>query len=164
MAGTICWILLLLGIAAAVGMVVIRYSKIGYEIHVAPFVSAGAYIFTLLINSAFGALFFWQYAIGFSCFASLLAFCIARGIQNKAYFDEKNGKWGLSPELREVRGELYSDQSPEQQLEDKAETEASFKKLHPVYFFLLSLVIPAIFIAVLYLCGLGYITVPHALQ
>ena len=161
--GVICWVCLVLGALLAIGCAVVRHSKLGYGVHVAPFWTFQVYGYALLVNTALFSLFFWYAAIAAGALFSTACVVGARGVQNKAYYDEKNGKWGLSPDLREVRGELFSDLPPEEQIKQKQQVDASFRKIKPLPFYLITLAVPFLIMLILYGCGAGYIFVPHAL-
>lgn len=163
-AGTVCWICLVCGVIFALTTQLLRHTRAGYDLHAAPFLTVEAYGYALAVNTALFSLFYWYVAlsVGF-CFA--LAFgCAVRGQQTKIYYDEKNGKWGLSPALREVRGELFSDLSVEEQLATKQRVDAAFRKLNLWIYFAATLVLPFAVMLIMYACNMGYLFVPQALK
>lgn len=162
-AGKVCWVCVVLGILFVAVTQVIRRTSLGYNIHQAPFVTMEMSVLALLLNTAIFALFFWYAAIAASLFISFLLYISGRGIQKNVYYEEKEGRWGLSAPLRKIRGELFSDNPIEQQLQWKQQVDATFKKLHPVPFFAITIIIPFLIVIILKLCGLPYIFVPHAI-
>lgn len=162
-AGTVCGICLIIGVIFILVTQIIRRTNLGYNIHQAPFVSMEMAVLSLILNTAVFALFFWYAAIGISLVFSFAFYISGRGIQKNIYFEEKEGRWGLFPPLRKVRGELFADTSLEEQLEWKRKVDASFKKIHPLWFFPLTTVLPFIIILILQALGLPYIFVPHAI-
>ena len=162
-AGKICWACLLVGVFVLLTTQIIRRSSLGYDIHEAPFVSLECTLLALAINVAIYALFFWYVAAVISTGFSLAFYWSARGMQNKIYYEEKDCKWGLCPQLRNIRGEMFSDLSVEEQLDYKKTVDASFKKLNPLWYFPLTVLLPFGIILLLMLCGLDYTFVPHAL-
>ncbi len=163
MAGNVCWICLLAGVLFAAITQIIRRTSLGYDIHQAPFLNIEMVGYALALNTAVFSLFFWYVAIFVSLFFAFIFYVSARGIQNKVYYEEKDGRWGLHPPLRQIRGELFSDLSIEEQLEYKAEVDRRFRKLSPLWYFPLTILLPFAVVLILQLCGLPYIFVPHAL-
>lgn len=162
-AGKVCWPCVLVGVLFLLITQIIRRTPLGYDIHHAPFLSMEVTGLVLVVNVAIYSLFFWYVAIAVSLFFTFIFYISARGIQNKIYYEEKDGKWGLHPPLREVRGELFSDLSVEEQLEYKAEVDRKFRKLSPWWYFPLTVLLPFVIILILKLCGLPYTFVPHAI-
>lgn len=163
LAGKICWPCVVVGVLFVLITQIIRRTPLGYDIHHAPFLSLEVTGLTLVINTAVYSLFFWYVALPVSVFFSVLFFLAARGIQKHIYFEEKDGCWGLYPPLRQVRGEMFADLPVEEQLEQKQKVDATFRRLNPLWFFPLSVLLPFAVILLLKLCGLPYIFVPHAL-
>ena len=162
-AGNICWVCFVIGALFLLVTQIIRRTNLGYDIHSAPFLSMECTVLALVINTAVYTLFFWYAAWAVSLAFSIAFYISARGIQKKIYSDEKDGKWGLFPDLRQVRGELFSDLSIEEQMEYKKKVDATFKKLDPRLYFPLTVILPFLLILILKLCGLPYIFAPHAL-
>ncbi len=163
LAGKICWIVVVIGILFLLVTQLIRRTRLGYEIHAAPFVTMEMTVIALCTNTAAFALFFWYAAFGVSLFFSLMFFISGRGMQKNIYLDEKEGKWGLCPALRVIRGEMFSDTDIAAQIEHKKKVERTFKKMAFWWYFPLTLLLPFALILVLKLCGLPYIFVPHSL-
>ena len=162
-AGKVCWPCVVIGVLFVLVTQIIRRSSLGYDLHHAPFLSMEVTVLALVINTAVYGLFFWYIALCVSPFFSVIFFVSARGIQNKIYHEEKEGRWGLHPPLREIRGEMFSDLSIEEQLEHKAKVDKTFRKLSPLWYFPLTILVPFAIILLLKLCGLPYIFVPHAI-
>lgn len=163
LAGKICWVCVVIGVLFVAITQVIRRTNLGYNIHQAPFVTMEMSVLALLLNTAMFALFFWYAAIPMSLFISFLLYISGRGIQNNVYYEEKEGRWGLSAPLRKIRGELFSDTSIEEQLQWKQNVDATFKKIPTIPFFLLTVAVPFLVIITLKFCGFPYIFVPHAI-
>ena len=163
MAGTVCWACVIAGLLGGLVLAVLRYTRLGYDIHVSPFWTAQGYVYALAVNTAMCALFFWYAALIISVLFSTVCVVSARGVQKGALHDEKNGMWGLDPELRKVRGEMFSDLPEHEQVERKKDIEAAFKKTNPIPFYLITVCVPFAIMLILYGCGAGYIFVPHAL-
>ncbi len=163
LAGTVCWTCLVLGVIFVLVTQIIRRTNLGYNIHQAPFVSLEMASLAVALNTAVFALFFWYAALAVSLFFSFLFYISGRGIQKNVYFEEKEGRWGLFPPLRKVRGELFADTSVEEQLEWKQKVDATFRKINPLWFFPLTVLLPFAVMLILKLCGLPYIFVPHAI-
>ncbi len=163
MAGKVCWPCVLIGILFVLITQIIRRTPLGYDIHQSPFLSLEVTGLALVINTAVYALFFWYVAMAVSLFFTLVFYLSARGIQARIYFEEKDGRWGLYPPLQKIRGELFSDQTPEEQLEQKAQVDKTFRKLSPWWYFPLTILLPFAIILLLKLCGMPYIFTPHAL-
>ncbi|MBQ6947219.1 MAG: hypothetical protein IJN42_04145 [Clostridia bacterium] len=163
MAGKVCWPCVMVGVIFVLITQIIRRTRLGYEIHHAPFLSMEVTGLALVINTAVYSLFFWYVALPVSLFFTTILCISARGIQNKIYSEEKDGAWGLHPSLRQVRGEMFSDLSVEEQLEYKKKVESSFRKLSPWWYYPLTVLVPFGVMLLLKLCGLPYIFVPHAL-
>lgn len=161
--GVICWICLAVGALWALASVIVKNSKLGYDLHVGDFWYVQAYGWALIVNTAMFAMFFWYAAAAIGALFSTVCISSARAGQQKAFIDEKNGKWGLCPALRQVRGELFADLPIEQQLEHKKTLERSFSKMKIIPFYLITLGLPFAVMLVLYFCSAGYIFVPHAL-
>ncbi len=161
--GVICWTCVALGLLFAIGTFVIAGTNAGHNIHVAPFTAVRAYGAALFVNTAMFTLFFWYAALPIGLFISTVCIVSARGVQKNALVDEKNGKWGLDPDLRQVRGEMFSDLSPEEQIRRKKEVERVFRKTRILPFYLLTICLPFLLVVILYFCGASYVWIPHAL-
>ena len=161
--GSICWTCVALGAVVAIVTFIIQGTGAGHDIHVAPFTTVRAYGAALFINTAMCALFFWYAALPICLLISTVCAVSARGVQKNALVDEKNGKWGLDPDLRQVRGEMFSDLSPEEQIERKKEVDRTFRKTRVLPFFLITVGLPFLLIVLLYFCGATYVWIPHAL-
>ncbi|MBR5782968.1 MAG: hypothetical protein IKY33_01940 [Clostridia bacterium] len=162
-AGYICWACVLICAAFLIVTQIIRRTNMGYDIHCAPFVSMECTMLSLCINTAVFALFFWYAALAISLGFAAVFYLAARGMQNKIYHDEKDGKWGLFSDLRQVRGELFSDLTVEEQLEYKKKIDATFRKLDPRLYFPLVILLPFVLMVIMKMCGLPYIFAPHAI-
>lgn len=160
-AGDICWVVVVVGAVFILVTQCIRRTKSGYDLHEAPFVTMECTVLALLVNTAMFALFFWYAALAASLFFSLMFYLSARGMQKKIYFEEKDGRWGLHPPLRQVRGELFSDLPIEEQLEYKKKIDATFKKVQPWWYFPLTIAVPFAVVLIMRLCGFDYIFTPQ---
>ncbi len=163
LAGNICWLCLLAGVLFGVITQLIRRTSLGYDLHGAPFLTMEGAGYALLLNTAIYALFFWYVAWAVSLFFSWLFYVSVRGIQGRIYYEEKDGRWGLYPPLRQIRGEMFSDLSVEEQLQYKQEVDRRFRKVNPLWYFPLTVLLPFGIILLLRLVGLPYLFVPHAL-
>lgn len=162
-AGKVCWVCFLIGVLFVLITQIIRRTVLGYDIHQAPFVTLEMGTLAILINTAMFSLLFWYAAIAASLFISFLLLLAGRGIQKNAYFEEKEGRWGLHPAIRKVRGELFADTTVEEQLAYKQNIDATFRKIRPLPFFIITVCIPFLVMLILRACGLPYIFVPHAI-
>ena len=163
MAGKVCWTCLVIGVIFVVVTQIIRRTNLGYDIHRAPFVAMEMTALAITLNTVVFALFFCYAAIAASMLFSFAFYLSGRGIQKNAYYEEKEGRWGLFPPLRKIRGELFSDTSVEEQMKWKAQVDATFRKINPLWFFPLTVAVPFIIMMILRLCGMPYIFVPHAI-
>jgi len=163
MAGKVCWTCLVIGVIFVAVTQIIRRTNLGYDIHQAPFVTMEMTVLAITLNTAVFALFFWYAAIAASLLFSFAFYLSGRGIQKNAYYEEKEGRWGLFPPLRKIRGELFSDTSVEEQMKWKTQVDATFRKINPLWFFPLTVAVPFVIMMILRLCGMPYIFVPHAI-
>ena len=160
-AGDICWVVVVVGVVFILMTQCIRRTKAGYDLHEAPFVTMECMVIALLVNTAMFALFFWYAALPASIFFSFLFYLSARGIQKKIYYEEKDGRWGLHPPLRHIRGVVCSDLPVEAQLEDKKKVDVTDKNVNPLWYFPLTVIVPFAVVLIMWLCGLNYIFTPQ---
>ncbi|MBQ8893696.1 MAG: hypothetical protein IJ043_04730 [Clostridia bacterium] len=108
---------------------------------------------TLLLNTCFFTIAYWQWAILFSAVLALLFIVIMRYELKVSYQEELEGYRGLNPEMRKIRAELFADLSIEEQLEFK-------QNVHPQKFYWyvwlpLMLLIPFLTVLLLEQLGVG---------
>lgn len=78
-------------------------------------------LWPLLINCGIFAVAYWQWAVPLSAVCGTLFLFVIRHELKEAYTEEKEGYRGLNPLIREVRAEMFSDLSIEEQMEFKAQ-------------------------------------------
>ncbi len=160
------WIAYLIGAALAVGLLytlitaIISHTPLGYNIHRQTLLRYHAYVYGLCVNTTIFALFYWYIAIPLSFLFSLVFFNSALALQKIALQEEKNGMWGLCKPLRIIRGELFSDMSPDQQIEAKKTVEKAYRPLNPYIYFTLTVAVPFAIVVFMYLCGANYLFAP----
>jgi hypothetical protein len=76
--------------------------------------------------------------------------------------EERTGVWGLNANIRRIRGELFNDMTPEEQVAYR-ETVKETKFYSPL-FVALSLVAPVIAVVIYKLLDLGYLFTPVLIQ
>ena len=117
-----------------------------------------SYVACSIVNVMFCTFLYWYWAIILSAVISCVyAFCAAREVK-ESNEDARMGIYGLNKEIRRIRGELFNDMSPEQQIEyRKTVKEMTFSK--PL-FIIITLCIPIIAIAIFYFADIGYLFFP----
>lgn len=164
------WIAYLIAAALGIGLLytfvtaIIAHTPLGYNVHRQTILRTHAYVYGVCVNIAIFALFYWYIALPVSLLFSLVFFNSTRSLQKLAFEQEKNGMWGLSKELRIVRGELFSDESIEKQMEIKKQAEAFYRPLSPYLYFTLTVGIPFATVIIMYLCGANYLFAPIKLM
>lgn len=135
----------------------IVYAK-SMTLHRAPTSVAFSYAGTLLVCGAVSAVFYWYWALPVCALvATAVAFSTAADVRD-ANSEERTGVWGLSKDIRRVRGELFNDMPPEEQIAyAKSVKEYRFSR---VMFIAVVLVTVVAFWFVCKAAGLGYLFFP----
>lgn len=128
-------------------------------LHRAPATVAFAYVAASVANIIIAVLFRWFAALPL-CIIMTVIFLFSTASEVKdANTEERMGIWGLNRDIRRIRGELFNDMSPEEQVAFRSTvTEYRFNK--PL-FVAVTLAVPTVFVILCHFVGLGYeLTLP----
>ncbi len=132
--------------------------KNSMTLHRAPVSVIFAYICCSVVNVMFCTFLYWYWAVFLCTVMSLIyAFTTAREVKESGE-EERMGIFGLNKDIRRIRGELFNDMSVEQQIEYRKNVkEYGFSK---ILFVVITLIIPALAIAVFHFLNIGYLFFP----
>ena len=150
-------------IAGAVLIIVraIVYSK-SMTLHRAPTSVAFSYAGTLLVCGAVSAVFYWYWALPVcAAVAVAVAFSTAADVR-EANSEERTGVWGLSKDIRRVRGEIFNDMTPDEQV--KYAGSVKEYRFSRVLFMAVVLVAVVAFWFILKISGAGYLFFPVPIE
>lgn len=145
---------------AGAALVVLRgiiYSR-SLTFHRAPAGVAFSYAGAVIIGGALSTVFYWYWALPVSAaVAAGVAFAAAADVR-EANSEERTGVWGLNKDIRRIRGEMFNDMTPEEQVEyAKSVKEYKFSR---VLFVAAVLAAVAAFWLICYVSGTGYLFFP----
>ena len=135
----------------------VLYSR-SLTLHRAPTSVACAYICASLVNMMLCVLFYWYWALPLCTVISLIFMFTSAGDVKDANSEERTGVWGLNRDIRRIRGELFNDMTPEEQIEYRNSVK-EYRFNRPL-FVIVTLLIPALFVLACYTSGLGYLFFP----
>lgn len=116
------------------------------------------FISVSFINCLFTTFLYWQWAAGLSIVLGIVYAFSVSGKVRDSNSEERTGVWGLNADIRRIRGELFNDMTPEEQIAYR-ETVKETKFISPL-FVVLSLVPPVLAVAVYRILDLGYLFAP----
>lgn len=120
-----------------------------------------SYISTALLSLALSSFLYWQWALSVSAVVTLVYIFYISGEVKAASSEERLGVWGLNPDIRRVRGEIFNDMSLEEQLAyAKKVNEFRFNAIHKILFFVLALAVPLAFMFICNSLDIGYLFTP----
>lgn len=128
-------------------------------LHRAPAAVAFAYIAASLANILICIFFHWQAALPLCLLISVIFMFTTAGEVRDANSEERAGVWGLNRDIRRIRGELFNDMTPEEQVEYRNSVKEY--RFNRWLFIALTLLAAAVFVAVCYFSGIGYRFDPH---
>ena len=120
------------------------------------------FISVSFINCLFTTFLYWQWATGLSVVLGIVYAFSVSGKVRDSNSEERTGVWGLNADIRRIRGELFNDMTPEEQVAYR-ETVKETKFYSPL-FVALSLVAPVIAVVIYKLLDLGYLFTPVLIQ
>lgn len=123
-------------------------------LHRAPAVVACAYVAASLVNIMICVIFHWFAALPMCILITVIFMFTTAGDVKEANSEERSGVWGLNRDIRRIRGELFNDMTPAEQVEYRNNVkEYHFNRW---LFAAVTLIVPAVFVLICYVSGTGY--------
>ena len=145
----------------AVGLLLVAYIIVravvfnrALTLHRAPTAVAFAYVAASLANIVICIFFHWQAALPLCLLISVIFMFTTAGEVKDANTEERAGVWGLNRDIRRIRGELFNDMTPQEQVEYRNNVKEY--RFNRWLFVVLTMFAAAVFVALCYFSGIGY--------
>lgn len=145
----------------AVGLLLVAYIIVrtvvfnrALTLHRAPTAVAFAYAAASLANMVICIFFHWQAALPLCLLISVIFMFTTAGEVKDANTEERAGVWGLNRDIRRIRGELFNDMTPQEQVEYRNNVKEY--RFNRWLFVVLTMFAAAVFVALCYFFGIGY--------
>jgi len=116
----------------------------------------------ITFNTALYTFFYWKWALPVSFVITLIYMLATWHEVKEGNSEERVGVWGLNKDIRTIRGELFNDMSKDEQIEYTKNVK-EYKFWWPL-FIIVCVGAPVLIALLWYVCGLGFLWNPVAIN